>query len=226
MRGNRDRAGAHLKGKTWKLTMRRAWTWIEDNGLLLVFCGLFMGFLVGQALCGEVAYNSTRARAGLPAVGHWKYLLTGNFLEGVFENWQAAILQLGSLILFGIFLRQRGAPHSRKNVHRRRGTLKNWLYGNSLTIAFAVLFLVAFAMHLYAGTLQANEQRVILHQPRVSMGQFLGSAQFWFTTFQTWEAEYMAIALYFFLSIFLRQEGSPESKPTWAANSDTGDVNH
>ena len=157
--------------------MRRAWTWIDDNGLLLVFCGLFLGFLVGQALCGEVAYNSTRARAGLPAVGHWKYLLTGNFLEGVFENWQAAILQLGSLILFGIFLRQRGAPHSRKNVHRRRGTLKNWLYGNSLTIAFAVLFLAAFAMHLYAGTLQANEQRAMLHQPRVSMGQFLGSAQ-------------------------------------------------
>ena len=169
--------------------------------------GYFWSFLAGQALCGDIAYNSTRAQAGLPAVGRWKYLLTGNFLEGVFENWQAAILQLGSLILFGIFLRQRGAPHSRKNVHRRRGTMKNWLYCNSLTIAFAVLFLGAFAMHLYAGTLQANEQRRMLHQPQVSMGAFLGSAKFWFTTFQTWEAEYMAIALYFFLSIFLTAGG-------------------
>jgi hypothetical protein len=32
----------------------------------------------------------------------------------MFANWQAVILQFGSLIIFGTFLRQRGAAHSLK----------------------------------------------------------------------------------------------------------------
>ncbi len=61
--------------------------------------------------------------------------------------------------------------------------------------------------------------------PGVSLAQYVLSADFWFLTLQTWQAEYLAIALYIILSIFLRQEGSPESKPTEAANEETGEAN-
>jgi len=64
-----------------------------------------------------------------------------------------------------------------------------------------------------------------MHQPPIGLGAFAVSSTFWFETTQTWEAEFMAIGLYIFLSIYLRQEGSPESKPVDAGDNDTGETN-
>jgi len=236
----------------------------SDHGLLLIFIFLFLAFLVGQTLSGLSMYNGTQAAHGLPAVGYWRYVRTGNFLEGVFANWQAAILQLGSLIIFGIFLRERGAAHSlkpgepakvgksaqpdkpsgswarhrhpaqafSKSQKRSGGNKKSssakspsWLYRNSLSIAFVVLFAAAFLLHLFSGVAAYNEHLALSRRAPLSAAQFFVSSKFWFETFQTWEAEYMAIALYIFLTIFLRQEGSPESKPVGSSNRDTGEVN-
>lgn len=209
-----------------------------DHGLLIVLTLLFVVFLVAQTFSGLWAYNGTRAAQGLSDLGYWQYVTTGNFLDGVFANWQAALLQLGALILFGIFLRQRGAAHSIKPGKRRRRQklAKKWgnspaakllarLYANSLSLAFLLLFLVCFVLHLFAGNAANNEQRALLHQPPLSAGGFFLSSQFWFLTMQTWEAEFMAIALYVALTIFLRQEGSPESKPVDATNDTTGVTN-
>ena len=219
---------------------------VKDNGLLLVFTALFLVCVMGQALAGNALYNETQAGHGLARVSCWQYLRTGQFLQGMFSNWQAAILQLASLIIFGVFLRQRGAPHSmqpgeppgksekeggkagkRARERRPRRGLKqgNWVQRNSLSLAFCLLFGAVFVLHLASGARAYNEQRMLEHQPAMTVNEFLGSSKFWFTTLQTWEAEYMAIALYIFLSIFLRQEGSPESKPVDAPNSETGDPN-
>jgi hypothetical protein len=83
-----------------------------ENGLLIVFTALFLACLAGQMLSGHALYDSTQRHAGKPVDSMLAYVCTGPFLQGMFSNWQAAILQLGSLIVFGIFLRQRGAPHS------------------------------------------------------------------------------------------------------------------
>jgi hypothetical protein len=48
------------------------------------------------------------------------------------------------------------------------------------------------------------------------------SAQFWFESFQNWQSEFLAIAAMVVLSIFLRQQGSPESKPVDAPHAQTG----
>ncbi|HUY80167.1 MAG TPA: DUF6766 family protein [Acidobacteriaceae bacterium] len=221
--------------------MKKLKKFIADNSLLLVFIFLFLGFLAGQVFSGAAAYNDTRAVHGLPGIGYWCYVATGNFLQGVFANWQAAILQLGSLILFSVFLRARGAAHSidpdkprektrsRWSLGRSRtrasGKTASWLYRNSLSIAFTVLFFAAFILHLLSGAAAYNEQLALSHRPPLSVAAFFVSSQFWFSTLQTWEAEYMAIALYIFLTIFLRQEGSPESKPVEAKDSDTGKAN-
>ncbi|MFZ0661678.1 MAG: DUF6766 family protein [Acidobacteriaceae bacterium] len=217
-----------------KKRWRKVRTFFNENSLSIVLLVLFVGFLLAQSFSGLSLFNHTRAAHGLGEIGYWKYVRTGTFLQGMFSNWQAAILQLASLIIFGVYLHQRGAPHSRKSIsfghpeHREKrwpGDKHGWLRRNSLSLTFVVLFVAGFFLHLFSGAAAYNQQRAYSHQPPLSTLAFSTSAKFWFTTFQTWEAEYMAIALYILLSIFLRQEGSPESKPVEASNKDTGDPN-
>ena len=180
--------------------------WIKDNALSLSMFVLFVGCLFANTATGHHSYNEQQASQGYPLVGYWEYLGTGNFLDGVFVNWQAAALQLTALIIFSEFMSQRGASHSRKpddeeggkgkkagaqkkgkenagresesressdrpgrqQEHARqqehgrqqedeqsrfdrqyRGTWKDsWLYRNSLSIAFIVLFTVSFSLHV------------------------------------------------------------------------------
>jgi len=56
----------------------------------------------------------------------------------------------------------------------------------------------------------------------VSLLQFLGSSEFWFQSFQNWQSEFLGLGSMIVLSIFLRQRGSPESKPVDAPHSQTG----
>ena len=164
-----------------------------------------------------------------PGTGLWQFLQTGTFLDGMFANWQAAILQLACLIIFGVFLVQKGATHSkrtRRNPHNRhRRGLLLWSYRNSLGLAFVLLFLGSFGLHLVFGARAYNEQRRAQGEATMSVGSFAVSPKFWFSNFQTWEAEFLVISLYLLLSIHLRQEGSPESKPTASSDADTGEAN-
>jgi len=192
--------------------------------LSLSFGGLFVLCAVAQAVSGATLYREQHA-AGDDLL---QFLQTGTFLDGMFVNWQAAILQLACLIIFGTFLFQKGATHSKKqrrsadNGHRR---LSSWIYRNSLGSAFVFLFVAFFALHLVFGTHAYNEERALTGEAPVSVAYFATSAKFWFSNFQTWEAEFLAIVFYLVLSIYLRQQSSPESKPTGAANTETGEAN-
>lgn len=210
----------------------------KDNGLTIVFVGLFLAALIGQSICGFHFYNDQRASDGFSPVSYREFLRTGTFLDALFCNWQAAILQLGSLIIFGSVLYQRGASHSRdperhgdkKRLrhhpsHRRKKRRRNWLYRNSLSLAFTGLFLIAFILHIIFGAAGFNETRDLQGQNPLSKGEFFISAKFWFLTFQTWEAEFFTIAVFIVLTIFLRQEKSSESKPTDASDEKTGEPN-
>lgn len=222
-----------------KLGIDKLWKFVTDHGLLLSFLGLFVVFLFGQVVAGQMAYSHSLVEHGLGAVGYWQYVRTGNFLEGIFANWQAALLQLGALIVFAVFLRTRGAAHSlrteksnrqRRAEERRKDKsrpkrARSWIYRNSLSLAFLVLFLVCFVLHLLSATAAYNEQRSLTRRAPVAVGAYFLSSRFWFETMQTWEAEFMAIGLYVGLSIFLRQEGSPESKPVESRNDTTGETN-
>ena len=183
--------------------MKKLRKFVTDNGLLLTFVSLFVAFFIGQTFAGVMAYNHTRANHGLAAVGYWRYVRSGNFLEGVFSNWQAALLQLGALILFAVFLRTRGAAHSikpeksakqqrtkeRRKSTSRSGRTQGWLYRNSLSIAFMTLFAVCFLLDLLSGTAAYDEHRALTHRPPVPVGALFVSPRFWFATMQTWQAE-------------------------------------
>ncbi len=172
------------------------------------------------------------AAHGRASVSYWVNLSTGAFLEGLATNWQAAFLQLTSLVLFSGFLYQRGAPHSRdplktKSRKEKRKVARRftWVYRNSFFLAFLLFFAVSLALHIVFGAKAYNEERTFTGQPSISIATFMLSAKFWSSTLQTWQAEYLAIALFVVLSPFLRQEGSAESKPIGSRNETTGRAN-
>lgn len=224
---------------------RRERSFWRDNGLSLALAALFLLCVGAQCITGYLSINTERSAHGLPALAVGAYLMTGTFLDGMFVNLQAAFLQLAVLITFSAFLEQRGAAHSRKPAGERsarrpdgRPVLpdgsrdrrelprhRGWLYRNSLSLAFIGLFLLFFALHVWFGVKQTNELASLTREPRVEVMDYAISSRFWFSNFQTWQAEFFAICAYVLLSIFLRQARSSESKPEDAPDSETGVTN-
>ena len=168
------------------------------------------------------------------------YLTSGHFGETLMENWESEFLQMGLFVLLTVWLRQKGSPESkplsgREEVDRkpdpkrrgapwpvRAGGVVGTLYENSLSIALLGLFAITFAGHVVTGAVEYSEEQVAHGGSPVSPMEYLGTAQLWFESFQNWQSEFMAIGALAVLSIFLRQRGSPESKPVDAPMSKTG----
>ena len=55
-----------------------------------------------------------------------------------------------------------------------------------------------------------------------TLSDYVTSSRFWFESFQNWQSEFLAIAAMVWLSVYLRQKGSPESKPVHAPHHETG----
>ena len=59
-------------------------------------------------------------------------------------------------------------------------------------------------------------------EPPESLGDYLGSAEFWFESLQNWQSEFLSLLAMVVLSIVLRERGSPQSKPVHAPHGETG----
>ena len=212
--------------------MRRLMHPFKYNSLTIVLSVLFIVCIFAQSVAGWRLQNEILVAHGQASVSYWANLSTGAFLEGLATNWQAAFLQLASLILLSGFLYQRGAPHSRDplKAKSRAKSARNarrftWVYRNSFFLAFLLLFALSLTLHIVFGAKAYNEERAFMDQPSISIPTFVLSAKFWSSTLQTWQAEYLAIALFVVLSPFLRQQGSAESKPIESKNETTGGAN-
>jgi Domain of unknown function (DUF6766) len=218
--------------------MRR---FLRNNGLTLAFAGLFLATLFVMSVVGQRDYNDRQADHGEPSVGYGTYLKTGDFVEGVFENWESEFLQMATYVLFTAFLFQKGSPESKpldeqtaQDVapERQRYADRPWavrrggpwlrLYMNSLAIALVGLFVLSLVLHAVGGTWAHNADQLAHGGQPIGIMQFVTTAEFWFQSMQNWQSEFLAVAALAFLSIFLRQQGSPESKPVAAPHSKTG----
>jgi hypothetical protein len=67
-----------------------------------------------------------------------------------------------------------------------------------------------------------NEEALQHHQPVKTMVETIAEPQFWYESFQNWQSEFLSIAVLLVLGIYLRERGSPESKPVGAPHAMTG----
>ncbi len=215
----------------------------HNNGLSIVLLGLFFLSFLGQYLTGHKEHNDDRREHNQPTVGYIEYLGEGHFIEATFENWESEFLQMGMYVVLTIFLFQKGSSESKKpdTTDRvdvipekslldkdapapvKRGGLALKLYQNSLSIALFSLFAASFALHAVGGARVYNEEQAEHGKiENVTTIEYIGTSRFWFESFQNWQSEFLSIGAMVILSIFLRQKGSPESKPVDSPHNETG----
>jgi hypothetical protein len=219
-------------------------SFLRRNGLSLVVAILFLAFMAGQGLTGTRQYNMDRIAHGETPVTLAAYLTSGHFLEAIGENWESEFLQMAAYVLLTAWLFQQGSSESKQpgvpeEVDRdpreargqrreeapwpvRRGGWMLKIYENSLALAFLALFLISFALHAVGGMRAYNEEARVLGDASITLADYLASSRFWFESFQNWQSEFLALVAMIVLSIWLRQRGSPESKPVDAPHSHTG----
>ena len=217
---------------------------LRENGLSIVWLGLFfLAFIAGQTVSGYLLYNEDQRDHRQPEVSYVEYLKTPHFVEATMENWESEFLQMFLFITLTSFLYQKGSAESKKldeeeAVDReprqskdkkdapfpvRKGGVILKLYEYSLSLAFLILFIICFFLHAAGGAREYNQEQLEHGSAGlVSTLQYLAGSRFWFESFQNWQSEFLAVGLMVVLSIWLRQKGSPESKPVDAPHSQTG----
>lgn len=210
--------------------MARFW---RNNNLSIVLFTLFFVVMLGQSVTGLRTYNDERIDHGLRSIGYGEYLESGHFGEAIFENWESEFLQMSFFILFTVYLRQKGSSESKKvegteDVDRdpresrrekdvpwpvRKGGIALRIYEHSLSLAFIILFAVSLTMHAVEGVRIYNEERIEHGSKPVSVLAYSRSSQFWFESLQNWQSEFLAVGCMALFSVYLREKGSPESKP-------------
>ncbi len=219
--------------------MKRIW---RDNGLSITLLALFLVSLVGQSLTGWRDQLNELSAHHRPGISLGQYLASGSFLEATMENWESEFLQMAAYVIFTVFLYQKGSaeskdPDKKEAVDRdprlarnkkdapgpvRAGGWRLWVYERSLSFALLGLFLVSFILHGVGGAWDYNEDQALHGEPAVGVLSYMGSARFWFESFQNWQSEFLSIAAMVVLSVFLRQRGSAESKPVDSPHCSTG----
>ena len=214
--------------------------WIHDRALTLVLMGMFLLTLGGQFVMGFREYNDAQVLHHQPPIDLPAYASTGHWWEAVFENWESEFLQMAVFVLLTTMLVQKGSPESRRPRVRelvdadprefadrpnvpwpvKRGGWVLRVYENSLGLAFVLLFLISWVGHALGGYVEFASDQVEHGLARPVLTDYLVSSRFWFESFQNWQSEFFSIAAMVWLAVYLRQRGSPESKPVHASHDE------
>jgi hypothetical protein len=223
---------------------------VRDNGLAIFFGVILLAALAGQAVAGHANYNDQEiaharmAHEQPETLSFGRYLTSSEFGREVMENWQSEYLQFTLLILATIWLVQRGSPESKERSKigleseedqklgrhasarsppwARAGGLRTFVYSHSLLLLMGTIFICSWLAQSFTGWSEFNADRLEHEQAEVSWLGYLGSAEFWDTTLQNWQSEFLAVGSMVVFSIYLRERGSPESKPVGAPHDATG----
>lgn len=224
--------------------MSRVRGFLRDNGLGLFFAGTFLASLVAQAFAGWQQFNDQQVGEQLGPIGLWQYVTSADFAVDVAENWQSEFLQFLIYLMATIWLLQRGSPES-KEMHKaglesdedqligehakpnspawaKAGGWRTNLYSTSLAVVMLAIFFASWFVQSVAGWAAYNQTRLEQLRDPIAWGDYLLAADFWARTLQNWQSELLAVGSFAVLAIYLRQRGSPESKPVGAPHAATG----
>jgi hypothetical protein len=215
-----------------------------ENSLSLFFLLIFLGALIAQAATGHDAYNQQRLAHGEATISLWDYVTSSAFGRAVMENWQSEYLQFTLFMFFTVWLIQRGSPESKPPGEegtesdrrqmvggwggpdaprwaRVRG-IRTWVFSNSLLIVMLAIFLGSWFAQSVTGWTEFNAEQRAHGKAGLSWLAYIGTATFWEQTLQNWQSEFLAVGSFVVLAVYLRQRGSPESKPVGAPHDVTG----
>jgi hypothetical protein len=209
----------------------------------LFFLVLFLATLAGQSQASWRAYRDEQIAHHEPAGTYAGYLVSPDFSAKVMENWQSEFLQFTLYILATVWLIQRGSSESKEQgreglqsdedqrigryadarspLWARVGGWRTAIYGNSLLIVMTVIFFGSWFAQSITGVAQYNQAQAEHHQAAVSWMTYVHEPDFWDATLQNWQSEFLAVGTMAIFSVYLRQRGSPESKPVGAAHDET-----
>ena len=218
--------------------------WISEQSLSLFFLGLFLLSLVGQAIAGYYEFNDHQTQHEQPTVSLGGYVVSSDFGANMLENWQSEWLQFWVFALATVWLVQKGSNESKKledagvetDEQQRVGPhaqqhsprwakVKDWrltLYSNSFSVVMGLIFLATWIGQSFASWTVYNDEQSAHGDPGVSWLSYVGSADFWQRSLQNWQSEFLAVGTMVVFTIYLRQRGSPESKPVGAPHGETG----
>jgi hypothetical protein len=224
--------------------MSRLRVGLRNNGLTLFFGAIFLAALVGQAVAGVAFFNREQLSAGLGPITLVDYVTSSAFAVDMTENWQSEYLQFLLFVTATVFLLQRGSPESKPLDQAGRESdedqkvgehataespawarARGWrlgVYSRSLSLVMGGIFLLSWYAQSVTGAVAYSEEQLRDLQDPVTWSEYLALPDFWSRTLQNWQSEFLAVASMVVLSVYLRERGSPESKPVGAPHDATG----
>lgn len=201
---------------------------LRDFGLTLALAALFAFSFGAMIWSGWIAAGEDARMHADIAPTLLAYLGSGDFVSAVFENWESEFLQMAVYVLLTALLFQRGSAESRDPDNPDRDNddadpgIAGWIYAHSLGLALGALFVASFLLHAMGSWRKAAEAATRHGELPHSLLAHFTSPDLWFESMQNWQSEFLSTGLLVVLSIYLRQKGSPESKPVRAPHAQTG----
>jgi uncharacterized protein DUF6766 len=217
---------------------------LRENSLSIFFGALFLASLLAQSIAGWKAYNEELLAHDEAPITYGRFLYSSEFGAAIMENWQSEFLQFFFYIAATVWLLQKGSNESKKldepglesdqqqrvgkwagpnspRLARAKGFLHH-LYANSLLLVMGAIFVASwFAESVTAWTV-FNADQLDHQQSAVGWTNYLTTPDFWEKSLQNWQSEFLAVGTMAIFTVYLRQRGSPESKPVGAAHDETG----
>ena len=220
--------------------MRR---FLRENGLSIFFGVLFLAALLGQSIAGWKDHNGEGLAHDDAPITYGRYLYSSEFGVAIMENWQSEFLQFSFFILATIWLVQKGSNESKKlddsglesdkeqrvgqwagaeapGLARAKGFVHH-LYANSLLVVMGAIFVASWFAESVTGWTVFNSEQIDHEQPVVGWTMYLTTPDFWERSLQNWQSEFLAVGTMVIFTVYLRQRGSPESKPVGAPHDET-----
>ena len=220
--------------------MRR---WLFENSLSVFFFAIFLLTLFGQSLAGVRVYNEEQLTHDGETISWFRYLWSSHFGGNVMENWQSEFLQFTTFIVATVWLVQKGSNESKEldsaglesdekqqvgahatNRSPRWARVDGWrrrVYENSLLLVMLALFLGSWFAQSLGNWTEYNNEQTEHGEQVVTWATYVMRADFWDRTLQNWQSEFLAVGTMAVFTIYLRQRGSPESKPVGSAHETT-----
>ncbi len=208
---------------------------LRNNGLSIAMFSVFLVAIIGMSIAGWQQENQELLEHNNHSLSYGEYIISGSFVEAVFENWESEFLQMWALVILTVFLYQKGSSDSKPlrgsseqdtrsrlsiinadNWRARKKAMGHMVYSHSLGLTLFALFLFSFLCHAFGGVSAYNETALQHGGEALNVGEYVASSQFWFESLQNWQSEFLAVGVLLVLSIYLRERGSQQSKPVGA----------